>query len=168
MEAVVSTQSTGDNHLIMALVVDGVESLVNLFKSSKDHYIAFEVDASTLNKVGSGDDGLNGLLGLLDPKKIIFSLFRVVGVDEEGSVREKFIFLSWIGAHVSSLKKAKVSVQKPQVLSAMGNFSCQFEATDPSDLDVKDICKELNRSSGAHKPNYYDFGSTKFYLSQLE
>eukprot|EP01126_Amoeba_proteus_P022598 TRINITY_DN227_c0_g1_i2.p2 TRINITY_DN227_c0_g1~~TRINITY_DN227_c0_g1_i2.p2 ORF type:complete len:154 (-),score=27.44 TRINITY_DN227_c0_g1_i2:40-501(-) len=153
----------------MSLNLDGVEESVTSFKASTTaNYIAFEIDGANVNQVGDGTNGLSGLVQLLDTKKIIVGLLKIFAVDNEGSHRTKFVFFSFIGSDVGPLKRAKVSVQKPEILKAVGSFACQFGASDPADFDMKSIAKELCRSSGAHKPAYYDFGCTKLDLSSLE
>eukprot|EP01126_Amoeba_proteus_P048642 TRINITY_DN5641_c0_g1_i1.p1 TRINITY_DN5641_c0_g1~~TRINITY_DN5641_c0_g1_i1.p1 ORF type:complete len:155 (-),score=28.89 TRINITY_DN5641_c0_g1_i1:42-506(-) len=153
----------------MSLNLDGVEESVTRFKSSnQDNYIAFEIDGTSLNQVGSGTDGLNGVVSKFDAQKILFGLLKVFCVDNEGSRRTKFVFFTFVGTSVSPLKRAKVSVQKPEIIKAVGSYACQFEVNSASDLDMKSIAKELCRSSGAHKPAYYDFGSAKFETSLLD
>eukprot|EP01126_Amoeba_proteus_P003081 TRINITY_DN10_c0_g1_i1.p1 TRINITY_DN10_c0_g1~~TRINITY_DN10_c0_g1_i1.p1 ORF type:complete len:154 (-),score=21.71 TRINITY_DN10_c0_g1_i1:72-533(-) len=151
----------------MSLNLDGVEASVTTFKSSPSNYIAFEIAGNSVNQVGAGTDGLTGLVGLLDQQKIVVGILKVFCVDNEGSHRTKFVFFSFIGKSVSPLRRAKVSVQKPEIIKAVGSFACQFEANEAADFDMKSIAKELARSSGAHQPAYYDFGCSKFDVSQL-
>jgi len=153
----------------MAFDTSAISEKMDSWKKSEQNWILFETDANLkkLEFVGEGSGGHSEWIDTVDDAKIQFTLLRVLAVDEEGSRRTKFVFVSFVGAKVSPLKRAKVSVIKPEVQSAMGAITLTLEGDTPSDFTVTSIAKDLLRCGGAHKPLYFDFFSEQFQTSTL-
>lgn len=77
-----------------------------------------------------------------------FAYCRMVTGDDM-SVRQKFVFITWIGPSVPPLKKAKVSTDKAFVKAIVREFSKEILADDLKDLEESKIKEILELSSGA-------------------
>jgi hypothetical protein len=73
------------------------------------------------------------------------------------SKRPKFIWFTFIGQNVPGLKKAKVSVQKPDLARFFNSAQMTIEIDRADDLTKEDIAKRLLSSGGAHMPTHYEF-----------
>lgn len=113
---------------------------------------------SDLLCIGSG--GVDELKQQLDDSQVQFGAFRVVGVDNRETTvsrRPKFIWFTYIGSKVSVLKKARVSVMKPEVSQFFNSAVTNLEISKPDDLDKIEISRRLIGIGGAHKPTHYEF-----------
>eukprot|EP00456_Euglypha_rotunda_P067477 TRINITY_DN5848_c0_g1_i1.p1 TRINITY_DN5848_c0_g1~~TRINITY_DN5848_c0_g1_i1.p1 ORF type:complete len:164 (-),score=24.70 TRINITY_DN5848_c0_g1_i1:76-567(-) len=142
-------------------------------KDGKENWCIFQLDekGKKLEVVGTGTGGIKELAEKLSESSIQFGAFRVVGVDERENLtsrRNKFIWFTWLGPKAPILKKARVSVQKPEIATLFpGAMSVELSST--SDLEPKAIAKKLLAAGGAHKPNYYEFAEgDRFALSELD
>eukprot|EP00009_Paramoeba_aestuarina_P007699 CAMPEP_0201507750 /NCGR_PEP_ID=MMETSP0161_2-20130828/1321_1 /ASSEMBLY_ACC=CAM_ASM_000251 /TAXON_ID=180227 /ORGANISM="Neoparamoeba aestuarina, Strain SoJaBio B1-5/56/2" /LENGTH=170 /DNA_ID=CAMNT_0047902199 /DNA_START=67 /DNA_END=579 /DNA_ORIENTATION=+ len=127
------------------------------------YWVVFNFDASgkVLQVKGTGEDGFSGLKDALDDNEVSFGAFLVKGIDDRGSTvseREKYIAFSWIGENVSVMKKARVSVQKKDVLRIFDGCGMNIEIMDRESFTPQYVTKILLASGGAHKPTYYQFG----------
>lgn len=105
--------------------------------------------------------GINSLRETFDKKKIQFAAMRVDGVDQQESiksVRPKMVQINWVGSGVKAKHKGKALVGKQSVASIFTGMSVFVDITKSEDLDIKDICHELLRCGGAHKPTHYHLG----------
>jgi len=60
----------------------------------------------------TGSGGINELTANLAHDQAQYAYIRV-DVEQDGSIRTKFVLISWVGESTSPLKKGKVSVDKP-------------------------------------------------------
>lgn len=63
-------------------------------------------DKLIVTQTGSG--GLGELQEILDPTKASYAYVRVSFSNDKESVREKFIFVTWIGPNCKIMRKGKV------------------------------------------------------------
>ena len=128
-------------------------------KSAPNNWMAMSIGDNKLVANGEGTGGWNDLRAAFKDDSVNFGIIKVQAVDEQNSVRDKYIFITYVGSGVSVLKKARVSVQKDGVSKLFGGIGC-FVDFDHEDLEsgVKTITQKLIASGGAHKPNFYDFG----------
>jgi len=120
--------------------------LVGLSDSEKDTAIL----------VGSGTGGLSEFMDSVVEDKVLFGVFRVTAVDQD-SRRAKFIYVTYAGSGVGILKKARVSTQKPQFENFFKGVHVSVQANEKSDISQEDLIQKLNASTGAHKPEHYEF-----------
>jgi len=107
-----------------------------------------------------GEGGMNELKNRLQSDQIQVGAFRVVGVDNRETTvsrRPKFIWFTSIGSGVSVLKKARVSVQKPDLAKFFDSAQFNVEISSAEQLTNLEIGKKLLSSGGAHKPTHYEF-----------
>lgn len=105
--------------------------------------------------------GINSLRDCFDEKKIQFAAMRVDGVDQQESiksVRPKMVQVNWVGSGVKAKHKGKALVGKQKASTIFTGMSVFVDCTSKTDLEVKDICHELLRCGGAHKPTHYHLG----------
>ena len=142
-------------------------------RNSAENWCIFNFDASgkVLQVKATGSDGFAGLQAQLDEAEVAFGAFLVKGIDDRGSTvseRDKFIAFTWIGENVPVMKKARVSVQKKDVLKIFDGCGMNIEIIDKESFTPKWVTGVLLKSGGAHKPTYYDFGSEKIDLNFYE
>jgi hypothetical protein len=114
----------------------------------------FENNTNKLYVVASGSGGIEELKSKLDESQVQFAAFRVVGVDNRETTvsrRPKFIYISYVGPKVGVLKKARVSVMKPDLARFFQSSALNLEISDASELTKYDVSKRLLASGGAHK-----------------
>ena len=113
---------------------------------------------------GTGTGGFGELVAALDEAEVSFGAFLVKGIDDRGSTvsqRDKYVAFTWIGENVPVMKKARVSVQKKDVLKIFDGCGMNIEIIDRESFTPKWVTSILLKSGGAHKPTYYEFGPSE-------
>jgi len=99
--------------------------------------------------------------------EIFFGGCRARAIDDRGklkSVRAKFIFVTWIGSKVPAMRRAKGGSLAGQVKDGLFDGThVSIQATDLDDLNTKELEKQLQSSTGAHKPTGYEFDGNVGY-----
>ena len=131
-------------------------------KDTDTNWCLFEFDGASKNlKVsGKGTGGLEELKSALNDDAVGFGAFRVLGIDDRSTTisrRPKFVFITWIGPNVSVLKKARVSIQRAQVLKVFDGIQISYDVPDRESFTKEEVIKLLCTAGGAHKPTYYEF-----------
>jgi hypothetical protein len=82
----------------------------------------------------------------------LFGFVRMTTGEEPSfkSKRAKFVLITWIGANVGSLKRAKVSTDKTFVKAVFQNFAIEIQTSDVSELEESYIKEHLLRAGGAN------------------
>jgi len=130
---------------------------------ASDNWLLFnfvESGPAKLAVAGVGQGGMAELASKLSSDQIQVGAFRVVGVDNRETTvsrRPKFIWFTSIGSGVSVLKKARVSVQKPDLAKFFSSAQFNVEISGAEQLTKLEIGKKLLSSGGAHKPTHYEF-----------
>ncbi|KAI0035481.1 actin depolymerizing protein, partial [Vararia minispora EC-137] len=104
-------------------------------------------DKLILTKTGSG--GLAELQEAVDPSKASFAYARVSYSNDKESVREKFIFVTWIGPQCKIMRKAKISVHAADVKRVLSVYSIEVPAQNKDDLTQDPIVIRLRKAGGA-------------------
>ena len=102
---------------------------------------------------------------------VAFGAFLVKGIDDRGSTvsqRDKFVAITWIGENVPVMKKARVSVQKKEVMSIFDTCGINIEIIDKESFTTQTVVSKLVGAGGAHKPTYYQFGPDKSDIVKLD
>jgi hypothetical protein len=108
---------------------------------------------------GIGDGGMNELKTKLASDRIQFGAFKVTGFDQTLGRRPKFVWFISVGSSTPVLRKAKLSVQKPDLAKFFRITQINLEISSPDELNKNDIAKKLIGSGGARKPDYYEFAA---------
>jgi len=82
----------------------------------------------------------------------LFGFLRMTTGEEPNfkSKRAKFVLITWIGANVSPLKRAKVSTDKSTVKSIVKSFAIEIQTSDLSELNEDHIKAMLLKAGGAN------------------
>lgn len=88
-------------------------------------------------------------LARLDDDERIFGYVRLLTGDEL-SKRAKFAFITWAGRGVSTLKKAKMSVEKGVVKNIIRSFAIEILAEEPSEVSRDTVMTALVKAGGAN------------------
>jgi len=66
------------------------------------------------------------------------------------SARAKFVLVTWIGAEVSALKRAKVSTDKSLVKGVLKSFALEIQTSELNELNEESIKQMLVKAGGAN------------------
>jgi len=82
----------------------------------------------------------------------LFAFLRMTTGEEPNfkSKRAKFVLITWIGANVSALKRAKVSTDKTFVKAVFQNFALEIQTSDIHELTEDHIKSLLIKAGGAN------------------
>jgi hypothetical protein len=69
---------------------------------------------------------------------------------DEMSKRAKFVLITWVGANVGALKRAKMSIDKAVVKSVITNFAIEVLATEHEQLEQSSLEEALKKAGGAN------------------
>eukprot|EP01083_Nonionella_stella_P194711 717990_1 len=132
------------------------------------NWICLSEDGKTkvMQVLGSGSGGLNELKDTMkaNQDKVLFVVLRCNAVDEKSGLvsnREKYMFVTFIGASCPVLKKARTTVYKPEAEAFFGGQVQYNVDVDGGDLDLFSpltLGKKMLAAGGAHKPIRYEFG----------
>ncbi|KAJ1734695.1 hypothetical protein LPJ61_000935 [Coemansia biformis] len=105
-------------------------------------------DALTVGHTGTGD--IAELKNHLKEDAAAFGYIRVPMSNDELSQRTKFVLVVWIGKDVGVMRKAKLSVQKSDVIKVLSNYAVEIPAGESSELTADDILVRLRKAGGAN------------------
>eukprot|EP00754_Rhynchopus_humris_P009446 Rhum_TRINITY_DN14018_c0_g1::Rhum_TRINITY_DN14018_c0_g1_i1::g.67518::m.67518 len=117
-------------------------------------------DPGTMAVHAKGVTGLTDFVSHLDDSLVLFCGLRCRAVDKRGtvrSVRNKFVFVAWIGADVKPMARAKVSAHKGAFEALFAGTQLSVQTSERHDLEAKELEERLQASTSAHKPTGYDF-----------
>eukprot|EP01001_Neometanema_parovale_P009373 NODE_5617_length_926_cov_27.506849_g5394_i0.p1 GENE.NODE_5617_length_926_cov_27.506849_g5394_i0~~NODE_5617_length_926_cov_27.506849_g5394_i0.p1 ORF type:complete len:244 (+),score=64.97 NODE_5617_length_926_cov_27.506849_g5394_i0:62-793(+) len=110
--------------------------------------------------IARGEDGMKGLLEVLDDSRVMFGGFRVRAVDERGGVtsdRSKFVHIQWTGSSMSAMAKAKITMQRPEFEKIFSGAHLTMQVSDVADITEEVVSAKLHANAGAHKPQRYEY-----------
>lgn len=114
----------------------------------------------SLQVYGHGTKGVDEMMENLSDSEVLYGIFRVVGVNQEGtctSIRERFVFLTWVPENSSVFARARVALHKSVLLSRLQTYHADIRAESKSDITKEDLMKRLNDTCGSNKPQKYIF-----------
>lgn len=116
--------------------------------------------ATTIRVLSSGDGGLKELAEQFVNDQVLFGFLKVGAEDRKAvtSTRQKLALITWIGADVGIMKRAKVGPQRQSLINEIEGIQFFIQASEQSDVDIMHMASEILRSGGAHKPTHYIFG----------
>jgi len=109
--------------------------------SPEDWCLATYADSQgfTLQAAGSGTGGAAALAAQLTPSNVYYGLVRTTDTID-ASVTVKFVFISFIGAEVSVMRKAKISTFKGTVTETFSPFHAEMlNATSPDEVSAQAV-----------------------------
>ena len=105
-------------------------------------------DGKALQVKASGTDGLSGLKAALDDDGVYFGFLRLISGDTE-SKRAKFVFMTYSGANVSVLKRARVSVHKADIKRIFKDFAIEAAYDSLDDVNEAELEARVRKAGGA-------------------
>ena len=124
-------------------------------------------DPTLLELIGEGDGGLTACLSCLESaasasSRVFWGGLKVNAIDSRGTTtceRPKFVFFTQIGPEVSTRSRTRGLLHTGAVAEVLQGAHCVFEVEDAKgELQPATVAAKLLQSTGAHKPNQYDFG----------
>ncbi|KAJ2758015.1 hypothetical protein IWQ57_006941, partial [Coemansia nantahalensis] len=105
-------------------------------------------DALAVSQTGTG--GIDELKEHLEADAAAFGYIRVPMSNDALSQRTKFVLVVWIGQNVSVMRRAKLSVQKADVIKVLRNYSVEIPASEHCELVADDVLVRLRKAGGAN------------------
>jgi hypothetical protein len=105
-------------------------------------------DNNTIVLGGTGSDYEEFRSKFTDDERL-FGFVRLTSGDEL-SKRAKFVLVSWIGANVGALKKAKMSTDKATVKTILKSFALEIQTSDPAEIEENHLREALIKAGGAN------------------
>ena len=139
------------------------ESLWEEFKKQNSplNWILFQLAKDeSLQVFGYGEKGVTEMVEKLDENEVLYGIFRVVGVNQEGtctSIRERFVFLIWVPENSPVFARARVAMHKAVLLKRLETYHAEIRAEEKGDITKEGLVKLLDNTCGSHKPQKYIF-----------
>ncbi|XP_015922343.1 coactosin-like protein [Parasteatoda tepidariorum] len=116
--------------------------------TSDTNWALFRYKGAQIIHDGSGEN-IDDLKQLLSDDDRAFAFVRVLAGDEM-SKRKKFVLLTWVGANVSTLKRARVSIDKALVKQVIQNFAVELQIESPDELSDEYLRMAVDKVGGAN------------------
>ncbi|KAK8803394.1 hypothetical protein WA158_001088 [Blastocystis sp. Blastoise] len=138
------------------------ESTWEEFKETENiNWILMSVDkADQITIFAKGNQGLNELRSLLPNDQVVYGVVKVIAISTTGSVesrRERYVMFAWVPSGASIFCRTRVGTQKNTILKKLEIYHAEMRADSLDDLSEEAIIELLNRSTGSHKPDRYEF-----------
>eukprot|EP01100_Stratorugosa_tubuloviscum_P002126 TRINITY_DN1487_c0_g1_i1.p1 TRINITY_DN1487_c0_g1~~TRINITY_DN1487_c0_g1_i1.p1 ORF type:complete len:334 (+),score=173.54 TRINITY_DN1487_c0_g1_i1:94-1095(+) len=108
-------------------------------------YVGESVEEISL--VAGGNAGSDEMLQYLDDNKILYGLVRVVDI-VDNIPTHRFAHISWVGDHVSGVKKARTATNKGAILQIIGHYNVELVASSKEELTRETIFGKIQDASG--------------------
>ena len=102
---------------------------------------------------------------------MLYGIFKVIAYNKAGtctSIRERFVFLTWVPDNAPVFARARVATHKQVLLNKLQTYHADIRAETKEDVTREDIVSILDRSCGSHKPQKYIFGPGDEVVCQEE
>ncbi len=107
---------------------------------------------------GKGTGGLSEFVAQLDDNKAAYGYIRINVANDDMSNRAKFLLVSWCGAGVKVMRRAKLSVHLATVKTVVKAFAVEMSASEKTELDESKVMLLLKKAMGAN----YDRQTTTY------
>ncbi|KAI9202860.1 uncharacterized protein BJ171DRAFT_162676 [Polychytrium aggregatum] len=111
-------------------------------------YIDDKSDVLFVSATGAG--GLDELREHLKPEKASFGYLRMTIGNDELSLRQKFVLISWCGPQVKVMRKAKLAVHIADVKGIIKSFAVEIAGSTSEDLSDKEVKLKVQKAMGAN------------------
>ncbi|KAJ8979434.1 hypothetical protein NQ317_003213, partial [Molorchus minor] len=130
-----------------SLDAEGVRAAYDDVRSdnTKTQWAVFKFDRQRIGCSASGED-FEKFRAQFNENERAFGYIRIQTGDEL-SKRQKFLFITWVGASVSVLQRAKMSTDK-SVIKII--FAVELQLENISEIDFDHFVSELNKAGGAN------------------
>ncbi|CAD6576844.1 MAG: hypothetical protein CYPHOPRED_006103 [Cyphobasidiales sp. Tagirdzhanova-0007] len=112
-------------------------------------YCEGKKDKLELAKKGTGN-AIAEIKPLLKDDQAMYGYARIDYANDKESQRQKFILIIYIGTQVKVMRRAKISVQKGDVVRVLKAFSIEVPIDSADHLNEVDIVKKLRAAGGAN------------------
>lgn len=156
-----------DVHVAWTKVLDDVDPLGWVICNYVEPRLPLEAGKG-LVLFAQGEGGMSAFKAALPADKLAWGAFRIAAVDRRGGVdskRPKFIFVHYACERVGQIKKAKMTGHKGDVKAALTGCHVDLMIEKPEELEEQELMTKLQASTGAHKPNGYEFDAGVFMES---
>jgi len=116
--------------------------------NTETNWAFFGYDENAIKTAHTGKD-FEELKALFQPGERAFAFLRVFSGDEL-SKRAKFTLITWCGASVSPLKRARISADKALVKEVIQSYAVDVLFNDEKDVTEEHIMDSIRRAGGAH------------------
>jgi len=129
--------------------IDAYEDVRN--DSSPTKWAQLKYDGNAIVLSGTGTEYEEFKSNFNDDERL-FGYLRMTTGEEPNfkSTRAKFVLITWIGANVSALKRAKVSTDKTSVKAILKNYALEIQTSDIHELEEQHIKSLLVKAGGAN------------------
>jgi len=112
------------------------------------NWAVFKFDESNcLNVAGTGED-VTEFKSQFGPDEKGFGYIKIQTGDEM-SKRSRFVLVTWVGANISVMKKAKMSTDKLLVKEIIQNLSVEIQTENNGELSYEHLKTEVDKAGGA-------------------
>jgi len=143
-------ESAGGNIAIDSAVTDAISDLRN--DKTDTNWVLISYQDGDVKKplilVNTGNGGVEEMNSNLAPDLIAYGLIRVIDVIENIKTI-KFVFVYFIGADVSIMKKAKVATNKGAVTGVLSPYHVAFEVSSTHELSDEILLAKVQENSGS-------------------
>jgi len=103
----------------------------------------------TLQKIGSGSDGVDGLVSALSEDNVYYGLVRMIDfIDGHSTV--KFVQVTYVGSRARMMLKARMGTQKMSVNTFMGQHHVEVTTSDVDELSQDALARLIGSASGSN------------------
>uniref|UniRef100_A0A7S4I819 Coactosin n=1 Tax=Vannella robusta TaxID=1487602 RepID=A0A7S4I819_9EUKA len=129
------------------------ESLLQRVRSDADDlsWVTFVYAPNSHNILdinGSGTGGLGEFRDNFDESQRMYGLLRVTDIID-GHTTIKFVFVSWAGAKVRVVPKAKMATHKGSIVNLIGQAHITLDASEASDISDDVVMTRVTDASGS-------------------
>jgi len=116
--------------------------------STDSNWVLFSYEENSIVVAAKGVEHSELIEKFTDDDRL-FAFLRVYTGDEM-SKRAKFVFLTWSGANVSPLKRAKMATDKRNVQNVVQSFALELQPSEIEELQEDAIREAVMKAGGAN------------------
>jgi len=129
------------------------ETLIKRVRSNADElaWVIFKYQPNSdnlLSVLGNGYGGLEEFRDNFDENERLYGLLRLVDI-YDGHTTIKFVFVTWAGAKVSVMRKARMTTHKGSIVNLIGQAHITLDASEKSDISDQEVLQRVSDASGS-------------------
>lgn len=137
---------TLDTHIDRQSVQEAYKEVRNDFTETTWAVFHFEANQICCKAVGTDFEDFRALF--VDDERA-FGFIRVSSGDEI-SKRTKFLFVTWLGPNVGTMKRARLSSDKALIKEIIVNFAVELQIESPDELNLDFFRESVSKAGGAN------------------
>jgi len=122
------------------------EAYEQVRKPGGDNWLIAGYEGNNIVVQLTGGGGVNELVGNLADDQVQYAYLKVE-IEQDGSIRTKFVLIAWIGESVSPLKKGKASVDKPTLKTVIKDFAIELAVSEREDLNEQKLITKIKSAN---------------------